>query len=58
MGKQRIEYICTFCGKKESKPEGYGRPQPGKCPRRAISPEGKKLPVPLPHEWEVNRVLP
>lgn len=44
----RIEYICSFCGKKTTMNAQMGRPQPGKCPRKT----GDK-----PHSWRKNRVL-
>ena len=47
MSKQ-IEYMCRWCGKKEIKAEAFGRPLPGKCPRK----EGDK-----PHTWLVNRKI-
>lgn len=46
---KRIEYICTYCGKKEIKTSLQGRPMPGKCPRK----QGDK-----PHTWRKNRDLP
>lgn len=42
-----IEYMCTYCGRKEIRGWNSGRPQPGVCPRRG----GK-----LPHRWVQNRV--
>ena len=29
-----IEYMCRYCGKRERKGKEFGRPSPGKCPRR------------------------
>lgn len=43
-----IEYICTMCGCKEVRAERYGRPMPGRCPRKT----GDK-----PHSWRRNRVV-
>lgn len=48
MAGQRIEYMCTCCGKKEIRNTWAGRPMPGKCPRKS----GDK-----PHTWVVNRKL-
>ena len=45
---KRIEYICSVCGKRETKGVDYGRPMPGKCPRKT----GDK-----PHSWRVNRKI-
>ena len=42
---KKIEYMCTYCGRKETRKEGMGRPMPGKCSRR----DGK------PHRWVINR---
>lgn len=42
-----IEYMCTYCGKKEKKSENAGRPMPGKCPRKNGG----------PHSWVINRKL-
>ncbi len=41
-----IEYMCTACGKKETKSATTGRPMPGKCPRKT----GDR-----PHSWVINR---
>lgn len=43
---QRTEYICTYCGHKETRKSSMGRPMPGKCPRR----NGNQ-----PHRWVINR---
>lgn len=45
---KRIEYMCSYCGKKEIKSEWTGRPSPGKCPRK----QGDR-----PHSWRRNRVI-
>ena len=45
---KRIEYMCTYCGKKEIRTPSMGRPQPGKCSRK----NGDK-----PHSWVINRKL-
>ena len=31
---KKIEYMCSYCGKKEIKTNLQGRPMPGKCSRR------------------------
>lgn len=43
---KKIEYICSYCGKKIMKSQTSGRPDPGKCPRK---------PGDKPHTWRVNR---
>lgn len=48
MADERIEYMCTYCGKKEIRNTSMGRPFPSKCPREP----GNK-----PHTWTVNRHL-
>ena len=48
MATKRIEYMCSYCGKKELRFVSMGKPQPGKCPRK----QGDK-----PHTWMVNRRL-
>lgn len=48
MPPKRIEYICTQCGKKDTRVVSQGRPLPGKCPRKT----GNK-----PHSWVINRRL-
>lgn len=47
MAVKRIEYMCSHCGKKETRFVSMGKPQPGKCPRR----QGDK-----PHVWTINHV--
>ena len=44
--KKFVEYMCSQCGKKETKPKAMGRPSPGRCPRK----QGNK-----PHSWVKNR---
>lgn len=41
-----IEYMCTYCGRKQVQGASMGRPQPGICPRRNGS---------APHSWVKNR---
>lgn len=45
---KRIEYMCTYCGKRVVKKASFGRPNPDKCPRK----NGDR-----PHSWVKNRVL-
>ena len=45
---KRIEYICTYCGKKVVRRAIIGRPEPGKCPRKL----GDR-----PHSWIRNRTM-
>ena len=50
---KRIEYMCSYCGKKVMCPTTYGRPQPGECPRKTRLPNGKMR----PHTWVISRKL-
>lgn len=43
---QKIEYMCTYCGHKQTRKSTVGRPMPGHCPRR----NGNQ-----PHRWVINR---
>lgn len=45
---KKIEYMCSYCGKKVIKTQSLGRPDPGKCPRK----QGDK-----PHTWRINRKI-
>lgn len=45
---KKIEYMCSYCGRKTVKGENFGRPDPGKCPRKTNG---------GPHSWRKNRVL-
>ena len=44
--KYATEYMCTYCGMKQIRGQGAGRPMPGVCPRRKNG---------QPHRWVVNR---
>lgn len=46
-----IEYICTWCGKREAKSQMSGRPSPGTCPRKPKSRDGQSK----PHTWVINK---
>lgn len=43
-----IEYMCSYCGKKERRGGSSGRPLPGKCPRK----QGDR-----PHTWVINKKI-
>ena len=45
-----IEYMCTFCGRKEKRAPNAGRPEPGDCLRRKRAGGGY-----WPHRWVVNK---
>lgn len=46
-----VEYICTYCGRKESRVAAAGRPSPGNCPRKPVGRDGSMK----PHSWRVNK---
>lgn len=46
MAIKMVEYMCSYCGRKEPRKADSGKPLPGKCPRKT----GDK-----PHTWKVNR---
>ena len=48
-----IEYICTYCGAKKLKGLNMGRPEPGACPRKGKTADGR----PKPHSWRRNRTI-
>lgn len=48
VGFTRIEYMCTYCGRKTIKSTRAGRPEPGRCPRKTNG---------GPHHWVQNRKL-
>lgn len=43
---KRIEYMCSYCGRKIIKSSTHGRPDPGICPRKVNG---------GPHSWRINR---
>ena len=49
----RVEYICTYCGKKEIKFSTSGRPVPGICVKNGKTSDGRTH----PHSWRLNRKL-
>lgn len=52
--KGHIEYMCTWCGKREMRSVVSGRPFPGNCPRKPKDANGKMK----PHTWRVNKRFP
>ena len=49
-----IEYMCTWCGKRELRSANAGRPSPGNCSRKPKTRNGK----PRPHTWIINKRIP
>lgn len=54
MSTGHIEYMCSWCGKKELRSVMAGRPSPGNCPRKPKDRNGKMK----PHTWRINKRLP
>ena len=55
MGIGHIEYMCSWCGKRELRSANAGRPSPGNCPRKPKDRNGKLK----PHTWIIiNKRLP
>ena len=50
-GAKFVEYMCKYCGKRETKSDWAGRPWPGECPRKQRTKDNKLR----PHTWVVNR---
>lgn len=50
-GYSFIEYMCKYCGTKQTKPKNMGKPMPGECPRRNKDASGKRM----GHSWIINR---
>lgn len=52
MEKKKVtEWKCTWCG--TTKLCSIGRPNPGNCPRKGKTKDGK----PKPHTWVINRKI-
>lgn len=51
LASKKVEYMCTWCGKKETKSATSGKPLPGICLRKGKTSDGKGK----PHTWVVNR---
>lgn len=47
----KVEFMCTWCGRKETRSAIMGRPLPGACLKKPKSKDGKSK----PHTWVVNR---
>lgn len=46
-----IEYMCSYCGTKTTRSATSGRPDPGTCPRKPKTKDGRGK----PHSWVINR---
>lgn len=51
MAAKHIEYICTYCGKRVLRGAIAGRPDPGTCPRKGKTKDGRTY----PHTWRISR---
>ena len=47
----KIEYMCSYCGIKQTRPILMGKPQPGTCSRKGKTADGRTK----PHTWVINR---
>ena len=45
----RVEFLCTWCGKRTMCSATHGRPEPGVCPKRSSATRER------PHVWLKNR---
>lgn len=50
-GAKKVEYMCSWCGRREIRFVIMGRPSPGSCPRKNKTRDGKMR----PHTWVVSR---
>jgi len=48
---KQVEYKCSYCGKTVKKYQSTGRPEPGTCPRKGKTKDGRTK----PHSWVINR---
>lgn len=48
-----VEYICSYCGKRETRSAMSGRPWPGNCPRKPVGKDGSMK----PHSWRISRKI-
>ena len=46
-----MEYMCSYCGRKERKTVNSGKPQPGTCTKKGKTRDGRTR----PHTWVKNR---
>lgn len=53
MAAKRIEYMCSWCGRKTTRLATAGRPEPGQCPKKGKTNDGKLK----PHTWVINRKI-
>lgn len=51
MGTVMIEYMCRYCGQRIRKSSTQGRPNPGACPKKGKTRDGRTQ----PHTWIINR---
>lgn len=50
----KIEYMCSYCGRRTIRAKSVGRPMPGNCPRKPKDKAGKMK----PHTWTISRRIP
>lgn len=45
-----VQYMCSYCGKKQTMRASMGRPLPGICTKKGKTSDGRTR----PHSWRVN----
>lgn len=48
-----VEYICSYCGRRETRGVIAGRPYPGNCPRKPPNRDGSLK----PHSWRISKKI-
>ena len=48
MAVKRVQYLCRYCGMRETRFVKDGKPLPGRCPKR----NGTDLKGTKPHVWQ------
>lgn len=46
-----VAYICSYCGARQVKSTGSGRPAPGTCARKGKTRDGRTK----PHTWVIDK---
>lgn len=48
---KQVQYKCSYCGAMTTRSATAGRPDPGTCPRKGKTKDGRTK----PHSWVINR---
>lgn len=51
MPSTKKEYICSYCGARQTTFDSAGRPAPGTCGRRGKTKDGRMY----PHTWRISK---